>query len=643
MDTPKITVVIRKRPLGKKELIRGDQDIVSVQDQQTVILSEIKQKVDLTKYIEQHHFNFDLAFDETIDNQGVYHSAVRPIIQAAFNKAKCTCFAYGQTGSGKTYTMLGDPDQGVPGLYVMASYDIFAMVQKVEYQHLVISISFYEIYCGKLFDLLNDRSQLAAQEDAKGNVQIKGLSEKKINNVQQLMQIIQYGQSSRITSSNSANSESSRSHAILQITLRNNKQIHGKLSFIDLAGSERGADVRDQDKTTRVDGAEINKSLLALKECIRALDLNKNHTPFRGSKLTLVLKDSLVGNCRTVMIGNISPSSANSEHTLNTLRYADRVKELKKPQDQKNIDNPNRELFLARGDNNVIRREYKNPDSDDEEDCSTNFGQQGSQGVYKVNNSKNVLLPPVIQVSRTQSAHNKLSLNETPSNKYQNPLNKLSNVRQSNNTLQQLPPKPQPLPQHLSSINKAPLFPSYHNHIPDSLFPTDKTQSLSSQNLNQPYPPTYNFFQNPIPPTEINNGYIGDDDFQDNLLLEDADPEAEQKNKELTNQFLELDSRVLQEEDEIIISHRNHIDDMVETCKSDMCLLNSLDQKFVNSKDYFQQLKENLMIKQNKIEEFINKLNIYDQLFEQRSQIECELQNAQKYNQRNENFNQLIQ
>jgi kinesin family member 2/24 len=81
----------------------------------------------------------------------------------------------------------------------------------------------------------------------------------------------------------------------------------------------------------RIDGAEINKSLLALKECIRALDQNKNHTPFRGSKLTLVLKDSFTGNCRTVMIGNISPSSGSSEHTLNTLRYADRVKELKKP------------------------------------------------------------------------------------------------------------------------------------------------------------------------------------------------------------------------------------------------------------------------------------------------------------------------
>eukprot|EP00344_Euplotes_crassus_P009542 CAMPEP_0197018576 /NCGR_PEP_ID=MMETSP1380-20130617/80180_1 /TAXON_ID=5936 /ORGANISM="Euplotes crassus, Strain CT5" /LENGTH=313 /DNA_ID=CAMNT_0042445821 /DNA_START=635 /DNA_END=1576 /DNA_ORIENTATION=- len=102
------------------------------------------------------------------------------------------------------------------------------------------------------------------------------------------------------------------------------------MSFIDLAGSERGADTIDQDKKTRIDGAEINKSLLALKECIRAIDQEKKHTPFRGSKLTQVLKDSFIGNCRTVMIANVSPGLSCSEHTLNTLRYADRVKELKK-------------------------------------------------------------------------------------------------------------------------------------------------------------------------------------------------------------------------------------------------------------------------------------------------------------------------
>ena len=102
-----------------------------------------------------------------------------------------------------------------------------------------------------------------------------------------------------------------------------------------MAGNERGKDTYNNDKQTRIDGSEINKSLLALKECIRALDLNKTHTPFRMSKLTLVLRDSFIGNCKTVMIGNISPSNNCCELTLNTLRYADRVKELSNPKSKR--------------------------------------------------------------------------------------------------------------------------------------------------------------------------------------------------------------------------------------------------------------------------------------------------------------------
>lgn len=131
-----------------------------------------------------------------------------------------------------------------------------------------------------------------------------------------------------------ANADSSRSHAILQLQLRRStdQKVFGTMSFIDLAGSERGADTIDQNKQTRLDGAEINKSLLALKECIRALDMEKKHLPFRGSKLTQVLKDSFTGNSKTTMIANVSPANSCCEHTLNTLRYADRVKELKKEQ-----------------------------------------------------------------------------------------------------------------------------------------------------------------------------------------------------------------------------------------------------------------------------------------------------------------------
>lgn len=133
--------------------------------------------------------------------------------------------------------------------------------------------------------------------------------------------------------------------------LKHNDKLFSKLSFIDLAGSERGADTMNTNKKTKMDGAEINKSLLALKECIRALDLDKKHTPFRGSKLTQVLKDSFVGNSKTTMIANISPASSCCEHTLNTLRYADRVKELKKDSSGKSISAEERkakEIGLAR-------------------------------------------------------------------------------------------------------------------------------------------------------------------------------------------------------------------------------------------------------------------------------------------------------
>lgn len=156
------------------------------------------------------------------------------------------------------------------------------------------------------------------------------LTEVQVSDVDSIMETLQIGMTLRASGSTGANAESSRSHAIMQMQLKHNGRLYSKISFIDLAGSERGADTINTDKQTKIDGAEINKSLLALKECIRALDLDKKHTPFRGSKLTQVLKDSFVGNSKTTMIANISPASNCSEHTLNTLRYADRVKELKK-------------------------------------------------------------------------------------------------------------------------------------------------------------------------------------------------------------------------------------------------------------------------------------------------------------------------
>lgn len=338
-----ICVCVRKRPLNKKEIGRKDIDIVACADKSTTIVHECKLKVDLTKYLDNHKFRFDYSFDETSTNEIVYRYTAKPLVDTIFNQGMATCFAYGQTGSGKTHTMGGDFTAGKQqdcskGIYCLAASDLFKL-QKTKYKSLdlVVSASFFEIYSGKIFDLLNKRKKLQVLEDGKAQVQIPNLNETIVHSVDDVLKLLEQGMKTRTSGTTSANQNSSRSHAIFQMILRKKGHgkdgslgaLHGKFSLIDLAGNERGADTMSSDRQTRLEGAEINKSLLALKECIRALGKRGAHLPFRASKLTQVLRDSFIGeNAKTCMIAMISPGISCVEHTLNTLRYADRAKEL---------------------------------------------------------------------------------------------------------------------------------------------------------------------------------------------------------------------------------------------------------------------------------------------------------------------------
>lgn len=316
----RIRVAVRKRPMREGE---SGEDCVEVSPP-TVHIGAIKQRIDLSEYTENHDYQFDDSFGEHATNEAVYLSCGKSLIDTVFDGGSASCFAYGQTGSGKTHTMIGNDRE--PGLYIMAATTIFERIQPEHH----VFVSLYEIYCNSLFDLLNYRTVVVAREDANKKVNICGLTWHEIASVDDLRDIIDRGTVQRRTGSTSANEFSSRSHAVLTISLRD--EIHprfcGSLNIVDLAGSERAADTAANDKQTRLEGAEINKSLLALKECIRGLDERKRHIPFRGSKLTEVLRDSFMGNSRTVMVATISPSTDSVEHTLNTLRYAFRVKGL---------------------------------------------------------------------------------------------------------------------------------------------------------------------------------------------------------------------------------------------------------------------------------------------------------------------------
>ncbi|CAE7872450.1 DSK1, partial [Symbiodinium sp. KB8] len=327
----RINIVARKRPIGRKEVSRQEYDVVTCLNP-TVVVHYPKTKVDgITKYLENQTFEFDHVSGARVSpgngrcsTDMVYEYSVLPLVAHIFTPGgRATCFAYGQTGSGKTYTM--------SGVQLNAARDIFRLMRSPEHADKDLSIytAFFEIYGGRCFDVLHGRSKVVIREDGRGNVQAVGLRHVPCASEEELLAIIEEGNASRTTKKTHMNDASSRSHAVCEILVKDGRgRVFGKMSLIDLAGSERAADARHHDRQRRVESAGINKSLLALKECIRALGSSASHVPFRASKLTLALKDNFTARgSRTVMIAAVSPAASSADHTQNTLRYAERVKQ----------------------------------------------------------------------------------------------------------------------------------------------------------------------------------------------------------------------------------------------------------------------------------------------------------------------------
>ncbi|KAJ8984346.1 hypothetical protein NQ317_012567 [Molorchus minor] len=274
-----ISVCVRKRPINDKERRRKEVDVISVRTKNQLIVHEPKQKVDLTKYLENQQFRFDYVFDDTCENELVYRFTAKPLVKTIFEGGMATCFAYGQTGSGKTHTMGGEfkgkQQNFKNGIYGLVAQDVFRLLSHPKYikNNYIVSASFFEIYGKLVFDLLAKKQRLRVLEDGKQQVQVVGLTERVVAKVEHVFELIQKGSLERTSGQTSANSNSSRSHAVFQIILRKSGSRHvaGKFSLIDLAGNERGADNNKSNRQTRIEGADINKSLLALKECIRAL------------------------------------------------------------------------------------------------------------------------------------------------------------------------------------------------------------------------------------------------------------------------------------------------------------------------------------------------------------------------------------
>uniref|UniRef100_W5LM61 Kinesin family member 4 n=1 Tax=Astyanax mexicanus TaxID=7994 RepID=W5LM61_ASTMX len=328
-----VRVALRCRPLVPKEINEGCQCCLTfVPGEPQVVVGSDKA------------FTYDYVFDPTTEQEEVFNMAVSPLLSGLFKGYNATVLAYGQTGSGKTFSMGGtytsaQENEPTVGVIPRVVRKIFQEKSKRMDSEFLLNVSYLEIYNEEILDLLctsKDKPVLSIREDPKEGIKIVGLTEKAVLTAQEMVGCLEVGNSARTVGSTAMNAASSRSHAIFTISLEQrrgseNDAVVSKLHLVDLAGSERQKKTKAEGDRLK-EGISINRGLLSLGNVISALgDESKkgSFVPYRDSKLTRLLQDSLGGNSHTLMIACISPADSNIEETINTLRYADRARKIK--------------------------------------------------------------------------------------------------------------------------------------------------------------------------------------------------------------------------------------------------------------------------------------------------------------------------
>uniref|UniRef100_A0A8C2JDS4 Kinesin-like protein n=1 Tax=Cyprinus carpio TaxID=7962 RepID=A0A8C2JDS4_CYPCA len=333
-----VKVVVRCRPMNEKERAANFERVVSVD----VKFGQVAVRNSRGASSHEHPkvFTFDSVYDWNSKQMELYDETFRPLVDSVLFGFNGTIFAYGQTGTGKTFTMEGvrnDPDRR--GVIPNSFEHIFTHISRSQNQQYLVRASYLEIYQEEIRDLLSkDQSRrLELKERPDTGVYVKDLSSFVTKSVREIEHVMNVGNQNRSVGATNMNEHSSRSHAIFVITIEcselgpdgENHIRVGKLNLVDLAGSERQTKTGAQGERLK-EATKINLSLSALGNVISALvDGRSTHIPYRDSKLTRLLQDSLGGNARTVMVANIGPASYNLEETLTTLRYANRAKNIK--------------------------------------------------------------------------------------------------------------------------------------------------------------------------------------------------------------------------------------------------------------------------------------------------------------------------
>lgn len=309
-----IHTMVRIKPL----LNNINNNIINLNlTKEELVFNEIKKSYDLTEMCKQHIFNFDKVYSDINSTDDIFNDIGIKLVDKFMTKRSSTLFVFGQTGSGKTHTIMGD-NKHFGFLKILLSY--------LSDSGKKIKISALEIYNDICYDILNSNNVIYQREDYSGNILLRGITTYPISNKNDITSVYNRINSNRSVGRSSQNDRSSRSH--LQIKIEDNSG--NFIKILDLAGSERASQTNNISRSAYRENAEINKSLLVLKECIRSLKNKSSHVPIRGSKLTKLLKDSFTGRCDTYVLGTVSQDKSNIVDSIQTLNYISDLKYIKK-------------------------------------------------------------------------------------------------------------------------------------------------------------------------------------------------------------------------------------------------------------------------------------------------------------------------
>ncbi|GMR42327.1 hypothetical protein PMAYCL1PPCAC_12522, partial [Pristionchus mayeri] len=370
-ETETVKVVVRCRPLSTQEMSQGHKTALSPDPEHKMI--RLRNPANTEE--PERTFAFDAVFGADTDQMRVYNVAARPIVENVLKGYNGTIFAYGQTGTGKTHTMTGDLEKAESrGIIPNSFAHIFDHIANCGSERtFLVRVSYMEIYNEEVRDLLAKEGQghnLEIKERPDIGVYVKNLSSVTVSSASHMLKIMEFGNKNRKVGATLMNVESSRSHAIFTVTIESSKDgghvTQGKLQLVDLAGSERQSKTGTTGERLK-EAAKINLSLSTLGNVISALVDNKStHVPYRNSKLTRLLQDSLGGNSKTVMIANVGPASYNYDESLSTLRYANRAKNI---QNAARINEDPKDALLRKFQNElaILRAQLEEDEENGEE------------------------------------------------------------------------------------------------------------------------------------------------------------------------------------------------------------------------------------------------------------------------------------